>query len=96
MRRHHLSDEGIDIDNDLSKAFSGAHDATAYSVAGGRVAAGALNIKSWEELVDEGKVDSAKLRLFYKTPAYHDYNWTHVVIPSTLKCWQDLFSQVVL
>ncbi|ASJ74717.1 putative selenate ABC transporter substrate-binding protein [Granulosicoccus antarcticus] len=76
MPRHYLSSEGIDVDNDLSIAFSGAHDATAFSVAGGRVAAGALNIKVWEKLVEEGKVDTDKLRVFYTTPEYHDYNWT--------------------
>ena len=76
MPRHFLSEEGIDVDNDLSVAFSGAHDATAFAVAGGRVDAGALNIKVWEKLVNEQKVDTDKLRVFYTTPEYHDYNWT--------------------
>lgn len=76
MPRHYLTEEGIDVDDDLSVAFSGAHDATAFAVAGGRVDAGALNIKVWEKLVDEQKVDTSKLRVFYTTPEYHDYNWT--------------------
>lgn len=76
MPRHYLTQEGIDVDDDLSVAFSGAHDATAFAVAGGRVDAGALNIKVWEKLVDEQKVDTSKLRVFYTTPDYHDYNWT--------------------
>ena len=76
MPRHYLSNAGIDVDNDLSIAFSGAHDATAFSVAGGQVDAGALNIKVWEKLVEEGRVDTDKLRVFYTTPEYHDYNWT--------------------
>ena len=76
MPRHFLTAAGVDVDNDLSVAYSGAHDATAFSVAGGRVAAGALNIKVWEKLVEENKVDTSKLRVFYTTPEYHDYNWT--------------------
>ena len=76
MPRHFLTNEGIDVDNDLSIAFSGAHDATAFAVAGGQVDAGALNIKVWEKLVEEGRVDTDKLRVFYTTPEYHDYNWT--------------------
>ncbi|MGQ7844769.1 putative selenate ABC transporter substrate-binding protein [Granulosicoccus sp. 3-233] len=76
MPRHYLTQEGIDVDNDLTVAFSGAHDATAFAVAGGRVDAGALNIKVWEKLVDEQKVDTSELRVFYTTPEYHDYNWT--------------------
>ena len=75
MPRHYLSNAGIDVDNDLSIAFSGAHDATAFSVAGGQVDAGALNIKVWEKLVEEGRVDTDKLRVFYTTPEYYDYNW---------------------
>ncbi len=76
MPRHYLTQEGINVDDDLSVAFSGAHDATAFAVAGGRVDAGALNIKVWEKLVNEQKVDTGKLRVFYTTPEYHDYNWT--------------------
>lgn len=76
MPRHYLTQAGVDVDDDLSVAFSGAHDATAFAVAGGRVDAGALNIKVWEKLVDEQRVDTSKLRVFYTTPEYHDYNWT--------------------
>ncbi len=76
MPRHYLAQEGISVDDDLSIAFSGAHDATAFAVAGGRVDAGALNIKVWEKLVAEQRVDTDKLRVFYTTPEYHDYNWT--------------------
>ncbi len=67
---------GIDPDKDLRVAFSGAHDATAFQVAGGRVDAGALNISVWEKLVDEKRVDTKQLNVFYTTPPYYDYNWT--------------------
>ena len=76
MPRHYMAQAGIVVDDDLSIAFSGAHDATAFAVAGGRVEAGALNIKVWEKLVAEQRVDTNKLRVFYTTPEYHDYNWT--------------------
>lgn len=86
MPRHYLAEQGINVDDDLSIAFSGAHDATAFAVAGGRVDAGALNIKVWEKLVGEQKVDTDKLRVFYTTPEYHDYNWTiRPGVPATLK-----------
>jgi phosphonate transport system substrate-binding protein len=57
-------------------AFAGAHDATAAAVAGGKVDAGALNISVWDKLVAEGKVDPKKVRVFYTTPGYYDYNWS--------------------
>ena len=76
MPRHHLLGAGIDPEADLRVAYSGAHDATALAVAGGRVAAGALNAKVWEALVADGRVDPDETVVFFETPGYHDYNWT--------------------
>jgi phosphonate transport system substrate-binding protein len=77
MPRSFMMAAGIDPDKDLKRiAFSGAHDATAAAVAGGKVDAGALNISVWEKLVDQKKVNLDSVRVFYATPAYYDYNWT--------------------
>ncbi len=77
MPRAFLLDTGVDPDADMRRiAFSGAHDATLAAVAGGKVDAGALNISVWEKLVEQGKVDPKKVRVFYTTPEYYDYNWT--------------------
>ena len=76
MPRSFLLQAGLDPDRDLRVSFSGAHDATALAVAGGKVSAGALNISVWEKLLAEGRVDGARVRVFYTTPPYHDYNWT--------------------
>lgn len=77
MPRYHLLQAKIDPDRDLRRvAFSGAHDATAFAVAGGRVDAGALNISVWQRLVADGRVDPNKVKVFYTTPGYFDYNWT--------------------
>jgi len=76
MPRAYLMQAKIDPDRDLRVSFSGAHDATALAVAGGRVAAGALNISVFEKMVAEKRVDPARLRVFYTTPPYYDYNWT--------------------
>ncbi|MCB1888785.1 MAG: putative selenate ABC transporter substrate-binding protein [Rhodocyclaceae bacterium] len=77
MPRHFLAEAGIDPDRDFSTvAFSGAHDATAAFVQGGKVDAGALNASVWDKLVSQGKVDTSKVRVFYTTPDYYDYNWT--------------------
>ncbi len=77
MPRYYLLAAHINPDTDMKRiAFAGAHDATAAAVAGGKVDAGALNISVWEKLVAEGKVDPKKLRVFYTTPGYYDYNWS--------------------
>jgi phosphonate transport system substrate-binding protein len=77
MPRSFLLAEKISPDTDFKRvAFSGAHDATVAAVAGGKVDAGALNISVWEKLVNEKKVDTSKVRVFFTTPGYYDYNWT--------------------
>lgn len=76
MPRSFMLKEGLNPDKDMRIAFSGAHDATALQVAGGKVEAGALNISVWEKLVEEKRVDPKQVRVFYTTPPYYDYNWT--------------------
>ncbi len=77
MPRWFLLQAGVDPDKDLAKyAFSGAHDVTARWVETGKVDAGALNESVWQKLVDEKKVDTSKVVVFYTTPDFFDYNWT--------------------
>jgi phosphonate transport system substrate-binding protein len=84
MPRSFLLAAGVDPDRDFKRVgYSGAHDATVAAVASGKVDAGALNISVWEKFVADKKVDPAKVRVFYTTPAYYDYNWTvHADMPA--------------
>jgi len=87
MPRSFLLAAGVDPDRDFKRvAYSGAHDATVAAVASGKVDAGALNISVWEKLVADKKADPSKLRVFYTTPTYYDYNWTvHADMPADLR-----------
>jgi phosphonate transport system substrate-binding protein len=77
MPRYFLLRNGIDPDKDFAKvAFSGAHDVTAKWVEAGKVDAGALNESIFQRLLDEKKLDPAKVRVIWTTPDYYDYNWT--------------------
>jgi phosphonate transport system substrate-binding protein len=76
MPRYYLLQNGVNPDKDMRVAFSGAHDATVFQVAGGKVDAGALNISVWNKMVEEKKADTSQLKVFYTTPPYFDYNWT--------------------
>ena len=77
MPRFYMMKEGIDPDKALKRvAFSGAHDATALQVAGGKVDAGALNISVYEKMLADKKIDASQVKVFYTTPGYYDYNWT--------------------
>jgi phosphonate transport system substrate-binding protein len=87
MPRNFLLAAGVEPDRDFKRvAYSGAHDATVAAVASGKVDAGALNISVWDKLVADKKVDPAKVRVFYTTPPYYDYNWTvHADMPAPLR-----------
>ena len=87
MPRSFLLAAGVDPEKDIKRvAYSGAHDATVAAVASGKVDAGALNISVWEKLVADKKVDATKVRVFYTTPAYYDYNWTvHAAMPAATR-----------
>ncbi len=87
MPRSFLLDAKIDPDKDFKRvAYSGAHDATIASVVGGRVDAAALDITVWRKFVDEKKVDTAKVNVFFTTPPYFNYNWSvHADMPAALR-----------
>jgi len=77
MPRSYLLAANVNPDTDMKRiAFSGAHDATAAAVSGGKVDAGVLNISVWEKLLAQSKIDPAQVRVFYTTPGYYDYNWS--------------------
>ncbi len=87
MPRSFLLRAGMDPDRDFKRvAYSGAHDATIASVVGGRVDAAALDITVWRKFVEDKKVDTAKVNVFFTTPPYYNYNWSvHADMPAALR-----------
>ena len=87
MPRTFLLEAGIDPEKDLKRvAYSGAHDATIASVVSGRVDAAALDIIVWRKFVEDKKVDTAKVDVFYTTPTFYNYNWSvHADMPAALR-----------
>ena len=78
MPRFFLRQAGIDADDDLDgpPGYSGSHDRTYKLVESGAFAAGALNEAVWEAAVRDGRVDTSKVRVLLRSPAYADYHWT--------------------
>ena len=78
MPKHFLVEAGIDSERDFrgKPSFSGSHDKIWKLVESGSFQAGALNEDVWEKALQDGKVDLSKVRVFYTTPPYYDYNWT--------------------
>ena len=87
MPRSFLLEAGLDPDRDFKRvAYSGAHDATIASVVSGRVDAAALDITVWNKFVNDKKVDTNKVDVFYTTPPYFNYNWSvHADMPVELR-----------
>lgn len=84
MPRSFLLEAGINPERDFKRiAYSGAHDATIASVVSGRVDAAALDITVWRRFVNDKKVDTSKVDVFYTTPPFFNYNWSvHADMPA--------------
>jgi len=75
MTAYFMRKEGVDAAVLDGALYTGGHDATALAVAERKVDAGALDEAVWERLVQDGKVDPSKVRVFWTTPAFVDYVW---------------------
>ncbi len=78
MPRHFLLKSGINPETDFQgiPSFSGSHDKTWALVESGAYQAGVLSEAVWDAAVDSGRVDTTKVKSFYTSPPYYDYNWT--------------------
>jgi phosphonate transport system substrate-binding protein len=87
MPRSFLLQANIDPDKDFKRiAYSGAHDATIASVVSGKVDAAALDITVWRKFVNEKKVDTQAVDVFFTTAPYFNYNWAmHTDSPAELR-----------
>ena len=87
MPRSFLLEAGIVPERDFRRvAFSGAHDATIASVVSGRVDAAALDITVWRMFVEQNRVDTRQVNVFFTTPPFFNYNWSvHADMPAELQ-----------
>jgi phosphonate transport system substrate-binding protein len=76
MPQYFLDQAGISLADFAGEpGYSGSHDATLKLVESGAYQVGVLSASVWEKRIQEGKVDPAKVREIFRTPAYHDYHW---------------------
>lgn len=73
--------------------FSKSHDATLELVQAGTYDAGVLNEQVWTSRLQEGKADTSKVNLIWRSPAYYDYHW--VINPSVKQRFGSDFVQKV-
>jgi phosphonate transport system substrate-binding protein len=76
MPQYFLSQAGVKLEDFKGElGFSGSHDATIKLVEAGAYEAGALNEQVWNSRVASGEVDTEKVIVLWRTPAYYDYHW---------------------
>ncbi|MFN7751082.1 MAG: putative selenate ABC transporter substrate-binding protein [Pseudomonadota bacterium] len=87
MPRNFILETGLDPERDFKRiAYSGAHDATIASVVSGRVDAAALDITVWRRFIEQKKIDTSRVDVFYTTPPFFTYNWSvHADMPAALR-----------
>ena len=77
MPRYFLIKEGIYVDDFFKRvAFSGAHDATIFSVLSKKVDAGVVNELIWKKFKSQNKDIADNIDVIFETPPYYDYNWS--------------------
>jgi phosphonate transport system substrate-binding protein len=75
MPEYFMRQEGVDPELISKAIYTGGHDATLLAVANGKIDAGALDEAVFQRLTTNGKVDPAKVRVFWTTPPFLDYVW---------------------
>lgn len=75
MPEYYMRKQNVDASVIANALYTGGHDATALAVANKKVSAGALDESVLERMLQQGKVRSEDVRIFYKTPAFFDYVW---------------------
>ena len=77
MPQHFLAQAGVTPSQFSGgrAGFSGSHDATIAVVQSGAYEVGALNEQVWTSALKDGRVNSEKVRVIWRTPEYVDYHW---------------------
>ena len=75
MPEYFMREAHVDAEVIAKAIYTGGHDGTALAVANKRVDAGALDETVYQKMVQDGKLDPAKARVFFTTPPFFDYVW---------------------
>lgn len=94
MPYRELKDAGVDPDRDLQVRYSGSHPATAAMVQAGVVDAGALDETVYNSMIQSGKIDKKKVRVFYISRPFVDY--VYVARKDVPEAEREKFSRALL
>lgn len=78
MPEFHIRDQFGKVPSEVFSrvGFSGNHSRTIALVQSGAYQVGATNFKVWVRELKEGKIDTSKVNIIWRTPSYPDYQWT--------------------
>lgn len=94
MPQHYLAEAGVTLEDIKGEVgFSGSHDVTIQLVEAGTYDAGMLNEQVWTSRVEAGEVDTDKVKVIWRSPAYYDYHW--VISPEVDERYGAGFSEKV-
>jgi phosphonate transport system substrate-binding protein len=94
MPQYYLAEAGVTLEDLQGEVgFSGSHDVTIQLVEAGTYDAGMLNEQVWNSRVEEGAVDTDKVKVIWRSPAYYDYHW--VISPAVDERYGEGFSEKV-
>ena len=75
MPEYFMREANVEADVIAKAIYTGGHDGTALAVANQRVDAGALDETVYQKMIQDGKLDPAKVKVFFTTPPFFDYVW---------------------
>lgn len=76
MPQHYLGRAGVAMEDFRGEpGFSGSHDKTIRLVEAGSYEAGVANEQVWNRRLAQGRVDTSRVEVIWRTPAYYDYHW---------------------
>lgn len=75
MPEYFMREAKVEADVIEKAIYTGGHDGTALAVANKRVDAGALDETVYQKMIQDGKLDPAKAKVFVTTPPFFDYVW---------------------
>ncbi len=78
MPEHYLRERfGEKPDEVFSRVgYSGNHTRTIALVESGAYQVGAVNYAVWDKMVEEGAVDTERVRVIWQSPSFPDYQWS--------------------
>ena len=94
MPQHYLEQAGVQLEDFKGEVgFSASHDATIELVEAGTYDVGMLNEQVWNSRVEADEVDTDKVKVIWRSPAYFDYHW--VISPEVDERYGEGFSEKV-